>query len=247
MVNNLLNCSKVGTSTQYFKSRYIAADRRAKNMDNFYILGSQRSDYCKSNDNKVISGISAPGAFHIVLCPGSFTPGGEVKYTSLKDVKDKIQPEGTSLDDMSSTGATMLHEFSHAVLKTNAVQPESYGQVNIRLLAILNAHGARKNADTFSAYASACYLEQNAWVTGSARDKSAYDITSSVEQPPSQRIRRRGVGGSLYGLVDSNNATAIGPVATVPTKPSFTSSTFSTSSTKSTATVSKIANSPAIL
>ncbi|TVY88012.1 hypothetical protein LAWI1_G008980, partial [Lachnellula willkommii] len=196
---------------------YIAANRRAANIPVPYILGDERPDFCTTTNNKIIAAASVPGQPYIILCPDAFTTGSKVKYTSLLDVKDTVQPDGTNLDEMESTGAIMLHEFTHAVLGTNRQQKEIYGQLWGRLNALRNPSKVRKNADTFSMYGKACYLEQNAWVTGRAEDKTKYDVdaSSSERQPPSPTVRlhrRRLLDRPLYarGPGNSTNATAIG-------------------------------------
>ena len=173
---------------------YIAADRREPNLENFIIKGEKRPDFCTSNDGKkMVAGASVPGQPFIVLCPAAFTTGGRVKYTSLSNVKDKKQPDKTNLDAMVSTSAVMIHEFSHAVLCTNFFpsQTELYGQLFCRLGAKKQPSRVRKNADTFSTYATAAYLSQNAWVTGLAEDKTAYNMQksgqSSGHKPPGRR------------------------------------------------------------
>ncbi|TVY40521.1 hypothetical protein LOCC1_G005334 [Lachnellula occidentalis] len=204
---------------------YIAADRRAANIDSPYILGSKRPDYCTTETNKVIGAASVPGKPYIILCPASFSTGGIVKYTSLLGVKDTVQPDGTNLDAMESTGSVMLHEFTHAILSTNALasQPEIYGQLFGRLNAKKNPARVRKNADTFSNYGKACLLEQNAWVTGKAEDKTKYDASGMV-----RLHRRRLLDRPLYARgPDSSTNLAIGTKTSIFDDSSPLSSTAS--------------------
>jgi len=227
---------------------YIPPDRRAANLDALYFVGEKRSDYCADMDNKVIAATSVPYQPYIVLCPAAFSTGNEVKYTSLSGLKDTVQPDGTSLDAMESTGSILLHEFTHSILGTNSLpsQKEVYRQLDGRFYAKMSPASVRKNADTFSMYAKACFLEQNAWASGVAQQKTAYDTVASGSQPPAGqgsrrtvRRRRRPFDRPFYarGLDNSTitNATGTGrtsqsltsssiniPGSTTPTATSFT-------------------------
>lgn len=170
---------------------YFPPDRRAKDSTiPYYIVGDNRSGgYCAAPDDKPdqkILGASSPGQPYIIMCPSSFT--GVLNYQTLSGVVNTVQPLKTRLDSMVSTGAVMLHEFTHAVLATNANSAELYGTLKCLLFAKFNAAKVRKNADTFMLYSMASYLQQNAWVLGLAEDKNSYNSPAGPA-PPVRKAR----------------------------------------------------------
>jgi hypothetical protein len=201
---------------------YVAPDRHAPSPVAFYIEGQKRDDYCTPPDpSKKIGGASTPGKPYVILCPTAFA----LKPQTLLGLKDTQQKPGMPLDNMTSTGAVMLHEFTHAVLGTNRESPEIYGAFNC-MKAAVNAPGTiRANADTFMLFAMAMYLEQNAWVLSFAEDKTKYD------SPPTRRrmVRRnrpRYLDAPLYprGQSYSSNPTAsgtLGYASSTVASPSF--------------------------
>lgn len=124
-------------------------------------------DICAPKDQggkpKGIAGASLPGANYIIVCPSAFTVDiGDQLATFGKTA----EPDGDDLDWFASSGATMLHEFTHAVLET---EDEEYDSENcINLATKEGPEVARTNADSYMSFALASYLNQNEWINGGA-------------------------------------------------------------------------------
>ena len=128
----------------------------------FYLSGKktdQRTNICQTPEGKNAQGVSTVGKKHIVLCPDAFN---EPVHGSMPNSEQTI---GISLDDLTSTGAVLLHEATHCILSTVDLQYKVSGAL---LLAKIS-NSALKNADTWMYYAMASLLNKNAWVLGIAQ------------------------------------------------------------------------------
>ncbi|KAL8718048.1 MAG: hypothetical protein Q9225_004784 [Loekoesia sp. 1 TL-2023] len=131
--------------------------------DPLYLDGKktvERTDICQTPEGKPASGVSVVEGKHIIVCPDSFK--------DLEVMPTSEQTLGTSLDKLTSTGSTLLHEVTHCILGTI----DSAYQVNGVILTAKFGKKtgiALKNADTWAYYAMACLANQNAWVLGIAQ------------------------------------------------------------------------------
>jgi hypothetical protein len=102
-------------------------------------------------------GLSPPFANVISLCPPAFALPARL-------APDVVHPLSAPdrLDSLESTGAVMLHEFSHAVLGTNREGREIYGAAAC-LKAAANGLVDRvfNNAHTFIVFVMASVLTRN--------------------------------------------------------------------------------------
>lgn len=121
----------------------------------------ERSTICQTPQGKNAQGVSGIGGKHIILCPDAFT---EPVLGAIPTTKQTL---GTSLDDLTSTGAVLLHEATHCILKTtDLIGGYKVGGV---LLTAKYSNGAQTNADTWTYYAMASLASNNAWVIGVAQ------------------------------------------------------------------------------
>jgi hypothetical protein len=70
---------------------------------------------------KDICDTGPPKLYIIMMCPSAFDNDGF--YTSngprgLRNVKNELASEGISIDRYASSGSVLLHELTHAVLKS---------------------------------------------------------------------------------------------------------------------------------
>ena len=122
----------------------------------------QRTSICQTPEGKNAQGVSSVGGKHIILCPDAFAEPVLGSFPTTE------QPLGTSLDTLTSTGAVLLHEVTHCILRTI----DTVGGYKIGGVLITAKFGASKsqaNADTWMYYAMASLANKNAWVVGVAQ------------------------------------------------------------------------------
>jgi hypothetical protein len=117
----------------------------------------------KNGIYKGIAGASLPEENYIVMCPSAFSVEIGDQLATFENTK---LPDDEDLDWFASAGATMLHEFTHAVLSTD---DEEYGSESCIELVIKKGVGAaRLNADSYMYFALASYLNHNEWFNAGA-------------------------------------------------------------------------------
>ena len=136
----------------------------------------QRTSICQTPDGKDAQGVSSIGGKHIILCPDAF------KEPILGAVPTGEQTIGTSLDTLTSTGAVLLHEATHCILKTKDTLL-GY-KINGVLLTAKISVAAQNNADTWMYYAMASIAAKNAWVVGLAQALDNFG-PAAPKAPPS--------------------------------------------------------------
>lgn len=124
-------------------------------------------DICTPKDQNGIPiktfGATLPDANYVIMCPSAFSgPIGDQLATFGKTP----EPDDDDLDWFASAGATMLHEFTHAVLSTEDAAYDS--EICIDLVKDKGAEKARKNADSYMYFALASFLNQNEWFNDGA-------------------------------------------------------------------------------
>ena len=122
----------------------------------------QRTSICQTPAGQNAQGVSSVGGKHIILCPDAFAE------PVLGSIPTTEQPLGTSLDTLTSTGAVLLHEVTHCILKTTDT-PGGYKIGGVLITAKFGASKSQANADTWMYYAMASLANKNAWVVGLAQ------------------------------------------------------------------------------
>lgn len=129
-----------------------------------YLTGTktpERTSICQTPQGQNAQGVSSVGGKHIILCPDAFAE------PVLGAFPTTVQTIGTSLDTLTSTGAVLLHEVTHCILKTT--DTKGGYKVNGVLLTAKISSQAQANADTWMYYAMASLAAKNAWVLGLAQ------------------------------------------------------------------------------
>lgn len=137
----------------------------------------QRTSICQTPAGQNAQGVSGIGGKHVILCPDAFAE------PVLGSIPTTEQPLGTSLDTLTSTGAVLLHEVTHCILKTT----DTVGGYKIGGVLITAKFGAPKsqmNADTWMYYAMASLANKNAWVIGVAQATDNFG-PKAPKAPPS--------------------------------------------------------------
>ncbi|KAH1298370.1 hypothetical protein KXW98_009336 [Aspergillus fumigatus] len=107
--------------------------------------------------------------YTITMCPYSFTRAKRKDSLSAWRSKEKIIADGTPLRAALSTPGTLMHELAHLVTKqvvTDETLPngqKAYFPPNVATLAAESKAKAVKNADTYTWFAIAMYLDQCDW------------------------------------------------------------------------------------
>ncbi|KAE8445910.1 hypothetical protein EG329_012689 [Mollisiaceae sp. DMI_Dod_QoI] len=200
-------------------------------------------DICTPNDDngipKGIAGASLPDANYIVMCPTAFSVAiGEQLATFGKTPL----PDGEDLDWFASPGASMLHEFTHAVLSTEDKAYSSEGCID--LVTEKGPEDARINADSYMFFALASYLNQNEWIN----DGAASPLQAAVKPAGVSRRITRNKGRKIKRQNFWTNGTVTSsvmfPSPTISSGTTSISSIFpsSTSSVVSISSQSKISS-----
>ncbi|PKX88842.1 uncharacterized protein P174DRAFT_379765 [Aspergillus novofumigatus IBT 16806] len=107
--------------------------------------------------------------YTITMCPYSFTRAKRKDSLSAWRSKEKIIADGTPLGAALSTPGTLLHELAHLVTRqvvtdeTLTNGQKAYFPPNVATLAEESKAKAVKNADTYTWFATAMYLDQCDW------------------------------------------------------------------------------------
>ena len=135
----------------------------------------------KAGEDMCGAGVAAhSGKSSLWLCPIVFSrPIGKLLTTFRAGVEVT-----SNLNKYNTMGSIMLHEFSHLVSGTTT--DEAYGaQDTLELVKNGKIKEARNNADSYSMYALAIYLEGNEW----SNDGYAEPLKAAV-RPTISRIKR---------------------------------------------------------
>jgi len=177
-----------------------------------YIDGTKadaRTDLCQTPAGKSASGVSAVRGKHVILCPESFK--------DLDAMPTSEQILGTSLDRLTSTGSTLLHEVTHCILGTLDI-PGGYQVNGVLLTAALgkDTGKALQNADTWAYYAMACLANKNAWVLGIAQANNNFG-PKAPKGPPTKGKRKDIPGHKGKRTLQADNGSTT--LMTIPRAP----------------------------
>jgi hypothetical protein len=101
------------------------ADRKPPTFEPIYFKGEERNDVCQAPQSmpgdKAIQGITPEGENIVIMCPSAFGNEGFYKESgprALGNAKNEPAADGTNIDKYASTGHILLHELTHAVLRS---------------------------------------------------------------------------------------------------------------------------------
>ncbi|GLA52753.1 hypothetical protein AnigIFM63604_009629 [Aspergillus niger] len=121
--------------------------------------------------------------YTITMCPYSFTRARRKDSLSAWRSKEKIISDGTPLGAALSTPGTLMHELAHLVTKrvitdetVSSNGQKAYFPSNVAKLAEESTAKAVKNADSYTWFATAMYLDQCDW----SRQICAQSISTST-------------------------------------------------------------------
>ncbi|KAI4182730.1 MAG: hypothetical protein L6R41_005806 [Letrouitia leprolyta] len=164
------------------------ATRRKSGDPPLYIKSQKRDDYCfHPTLNKPAAGVSTKGGKHIILCPPAFE-----NTVNLANAKGTTYPDKKPLKDFEGLSLTLFHEATHCAFSTN---DDEYGPFPCLGLAARNGFKAQNNADSFSYFALATYLDKNTWFR-------TFSGPVPNQGSSGQSKMRRRIGGHLARLAN---------------------------------------------
>ncbi|KAF7131077.1 hypothetical protein CNMCM5793_004064 [Aspergillus hiratsukae] len=142
--------------------------------------------------------------YTITMCPYSFTRAKRKDSLSAWRSKEKIIADGTPLGAALSTPGTLMHELAHLVTKQVVTDEKlingqtAYFPPNVARLAEESKAKAVKNADTYTWFATAMYLDQCDWSrqictqsTSTSSVAKRSNNQTSTDMPLMRRSNRR--------------------------------------------------------